>query len=355
MVVPLLPIEKDLESKKVLRKVALAHSALAELKGVIKSIPNENILIETLALREARESAAIEQIISTYEEVYQTNLLNNNSTSPEAKEVHQYAEALKAGFSLVKANDLLTINYILQIQQVIEQNNAGLRKLPGTKLINDQTGETVYTPPQDYATILALMENLEKFINDDTLMDADPLVKMAIIHYQFETIHPFYDGNGRTGRIINILYLVQKKLLHLPVLHLSSYIITHKTDYYRLLQGVREAEEWEEWLLFMLDAVEKTAIASIGVIEKMNKLMQQYKKEISETHSKIYSHDLLTNLFRYPFTKIEYLQQDLKISRSTAIRYLEQLVNGGWLKKTKSGRDNFYLNAPLFKILCSKM
>lgn len=346
-----LPIKQDLETKAVLKKLAMAHRQLAELKGIITSIPNQAILLETLTLREARESSAIENIISTFDEVYQSNLFSNIFASPAAKEVHQYAAALKKGFELVKQHQLLTNNHILQIQEVVEQNKAGFRKLPGTKLMNDKTGEVVYTPPQDYDTILSLMNNLETFINDDAMMDADPLVKMAIIHHQFESIHPFYDGNGRTGRIINILYLVQKGLLHLPVLYLSQYIIKHKSDYYSLLQEVRDKGKWGEWILFMLDGVEKTAAASVTLISSIKELMQQYKQQIRTNHPKLYSQDLLNNLFKYPYTKIEFLQKDLQISRSTAIRYLDTLVKAGILTKHKVGRDNFFLNAKLFGLL----
>lgn len=350
----MLPIHKEVETKAVLRKAALAHMALAELKGVISSIPNENILLETLTLREARESSAIENIISTFDEIYQSNLFSNQFASPAAKEVHQYARALIEGFQLVKENGLLTNNHILQIQRVVEQNNAGYRKLPGTKLLNDNTGEVVYTPPQDEETIISLMQNLETFINDDSMMDADPLVKMAIIHHQFESIHPFYDGNGRTGRIINILYLVQKGLLHLPVLYLSRYIIKHKNDYYRILQEVRLTNDWEEWLIFMLDGVEKTANESIVLINNIRKLMQEYKHLIREKYPKMYSQDLLNNLFKYPYTKIEFIQIDLQVSRNTAIRYLEELVQEKMLIKHKIGRENFYENYLLFKLLSGK-
>ena len=349
-----LPIIKEVETKTVLRKAALAHMALAELKGVISSIPNENILLETLTLREARESSAIENIISTFDEIYQSNLFSNQFASPAAKEVHQYARALIKGFQLVKENGLLTNNHILQIQKVVEQNNAGFRKLPGTKLLNDKTGEVVYTPPQDQETIISLMHNLEIFINDDSMMDADPLIKMAIIHHQFESIHPFYDGNGRTGRIINILYLVQKKLLHLPVLYLSRYIIKHKNDYYRLLQEVRLKNDWEEWLIFMLDGVEKTAKESVVLINTIKTLMQEYKHRIREKYPKMYSQDLLNNLFKYPYTKIEFIQADLQVSRNTAIRYLEELVQEKLLIKHKIGRENFYENHELFKLLSGK-
>jgi Fic family protein len=235
----------------------------------------------------------------------------------------------------------------------VEGNKAGFRKLPGTKLLNDKTGELVYEPPQDHATIISLMSNLEKFMNDESMMDADPLVKMAIIHHQFESIHPFYDGNGRTGRIINMLYLIQKNLLDLPVLYLSRYIIRHKNDYYRLLQKVRDKNEWEEWILYMLDGIETTANESIVLIGNMKNLMQQYKQTIRTQLPKLYSQDLLNNLFKYPYTKIEYFEKDFDISRSTAIRYLTALVKQKLLVKKKIGRDNFYINKPLFDLLAS--
>lgn len=349
-----LPIRGDIETKAVLRKVAMAHKALAELKGVIGTIPNEHILLETLTLSEARESSAIENIISTFDEIYQTSLFSNQFASPAAKEVHQYAKALIEGFRLVKKNRIITSNHILQIQKVVEQNDAGYRKLPGTKLLNDKTGEVVYTPPQDHESIVALMNNLELFINDDSQMDIDPLLKMAIIHHQFESIHPFYDGNGRTGRIINILYLVQKELLHLPILYLSRYIIRNKTDYYRLLQDVRSSENWEEWLLYMLDGVEKTASETVLLINSMKRLMQEYKMLIRSRYPKMYSQDLLNNLFKYPYTKIEFIQSDLQVSRNTAIRYLEELVKADILVKHKIGRENFYENRELFKLLSGK-
>jgi len=352
--VKLLPPQTEVESKVVLRKAAMAHKALAELKGVVTSIPNQNILVETLTLREAKESSAVENIISTFAEVYQSSLFTQQFVSPEAKEVHLYAKALKAGFELVKKKGLLINNSVLQIQEIVEGNDAGFRKLPGTKLLNDKTGAVVYTPPQDHTTIVKLMKNLETFINDDSFMDADPLVKMAIIHHQFETIHPFYDGNGRTGRIINILYLIQKKLLDLPVLYLSRYIIKHKNQYYRLLQSVRETDDWEEWILYMLDGVEQTANESIILIGKMKQLMQEYKEKIRTELPKLYSQDLLNNLFKYPYTKIEYLQHDLEISRNTAIRYLEALAKKELVKKQKIGRDNFYINLRLFNLLADK-
>jgi Fic family protein len=346
-----LPPDHDVESKAVLRKTVLAHKALAELKGLVTNLPNQNIIIETLTLREARESSAVENIISTFAEVYQSSLITQQFASPESKEVHQYANALKVGFELVKKTGLLTNNYILQIQELIEGNNAGFRKLPGTKLLNDATGEVVYTPPQDYDLIVPLMDNLEGFINDDAIMDADPLVKMAILHHQFESIHPFYDGNGRTGRIINILYLVQKNLIDLPVLYMSRFIIRHKNEYYSLLQKVRDTNDWEEWIIYMLTSVEKTANDSIILIGSIKQLMNQYKEVIRNRLPKLYSQDLLNNLFKYPYTKIEYIIRDLSVSRNTAIRYLEALVKEKLLVKQKAGRDNFYINESLFNLL----
>ena len=202
-----LPVSIDLETKSVLKKIANVHRYLAELKGIAASIPNQQILIDTLSLQEAKESSAIENIISTFDDIFQSNTNSTIFTTSASKEIHAYSRALKIGFELVKKNGLLTNNIILDIQQNIEENKAGFRKLPGTKLLNESTGETVYQPPQDYQEIVELMTNLEKYINNDELWDVDPIIKMAVFHHQFESIHPFYDANGRTGRIINILYL----------------------------------------------------------------------------------------------------------------------------------------------------
>jgi len=349
--IELLPLKINIETKAVLKKTAEAHRYLAELKGVASSIPNQSILIDTLSLQEARESSAIENIISTFDDIYQSNAATSTFISAEAKEVHAYSSALKIGFELVKQTKLLTNNHILQIQAGIENNSAGFRKLPGTKLLNQATGETVYTPPQDYDTIVKLMENLQDYINNDELSDLDPLVKMAIIHHQFESIHPFYDGNGRTGRIINILYLIKNDLLSLPILYISRYIIRRKADYYRLLQDVRKSNSWEEWILFMLDAVAQTSKSNIKLITDISNAMDQYKQTIKKMAPKIYTQDLLNNLFRYPYTKIEYFMTDLQISRNTAIRYLDQLQNLDLIDKKKVGRENYYVNKVLIKLL----
>ncbi len=235
-----LPLAIDLESKAVLKRLPRAHAALAELKGLASTIPNQRILINTLGLQEAKDSSAIENIITTHDDLYKSGLNIETIRSLSAKEVQNYIHALNTGFELVSEHGLLTNKTILKIQEILEDNKAGFRKLPGTALKSSDSGKTIYTPPQDIEIIKKLMSNLEKFINDPTISDLDPLIKMAIIHFQFESIHPFYDGNGRTGRIINILYLILQNLQNLPILYLSSYIIKNKSEYYRLLQYVRE-------------------------------------------------------------------------------------------------------------------
>lgn len=350
---PLLPLKVDLETKAILKKLAKAHQALAELKGVTETIPNQSILISTLSLQEAKDSSAIENIITTQDDLYMSNALKKNFTSIAAKEVHSYALALRNGYKIVQETGLLTNNSILEIQETLEENKAGFRKLPGTAIKNTRTGETVYTPPQEPQEILSLMGNIEQFINDDALCDADPLVKMAVIHHQFESIHPFYDGNGRTGRIINILYLVKCGLLDSPVLYLSRYINQQKADYYRLLQTVRTENTWEEFILYMLDGIEQTSHQTTHLIRNIRKLMQSHKDKIRTELPKIYSQDLLNNLFRHPYTKIEFLSEELGVERRTAGKYLDQLANIGLLTKHKIKKDNFYLNHDLFELLSS--
>ena len=348
-----LPLNKDIESKKVLKKLASAHRALAELKGIISSIPNENILINTLGLQEAKDSSAIENIITTHDDIFKAELNLDGFKSLNAKEVQNYISALKKGFGLITKNKILTNNDIIVIQSELEKNNAGFRKVPGTALKNATTGEIVYTPPQDYKTILDLMTNLEQYINDSKISEFDTLVKMAIIHYQFESIHPFYDGNGRTGRIINVLYLVMNNLLNLPVLYLSRYIIEHKADYYKLLQEVRETDNWENWVLYMLDSIEQISKETIVLIGKIKDLIFEYKNLLRDNY-KFYSQDLLNNLFKHPYTKIEFIENDLGVSRITASKYLNLLAKDGVLKKEKLGTGNYYINVKLIKILTNK-
>jgi Fic family protein len=348
-----LPIEQDVETKKVLKKLASAHRALAELKGVVSTIPNETILINTLGLQEAKDSSAIENIITTHDDIYKADLNLEGFKSLNAKEVQNYISALKKGFSLISGKKILTNNDIIEIQSELEKNRAGFRKLPGTALKNATTGETVYTPPQEYSEITDLMANLEQFINDDTMSDFDPLIKMAIIHYQFESIHPFYDGNGRTGRIIKVLYLVMKDLLNLPILYLSRYIISHKGDYYKLLQEIRETDNWENWLLFMLEGIEQISKETIELIGKIRDLIFEYKNILRDNY-KFYSQDLLNNLFKHPYTKIEFIERDLNVSRITAAKYLNELAKDGLLRKEKLGTGNYYINEKLMDLLTLK-
>lgn len=345
------PPPQDLETKAILRQCASAHRYLAELKGASQSIPNQGILINTLALQEAKDSSAIENIITTHDDLFKENLYPEQAGNLAAKEVHDYSRALKTGFELVLEHGLLTTGHILTIQEVIEKNRAGLRKVPGTDLRNEATGELVYTPPQHPDQIVQLMTGLEKFINDDTLSPFDPLVKMALIHHQFESIHPFHDGNGRTGRILNVLYLVRSGLLDIPVLYLSRHLIRTKADYYRLLQGVRNAGDWGPWILYMLTAVEKTAKFTLQQVEAIKVALADYKHRIRDQFPKLYSQDLINNLFTHPYTKIEFVEHDLGVSRLTATKYLAALTEAGFVAKQKIGRSNYYINRSLYPIL----
>jgi Fic family protein len=337
----------------VLKKLAAASRQLAELKGVAASMPNQEILISTLGLQEAKDSSAIENIITTHDDLFRGADLPDAATPLATKEVARYREALRVGYECVTRSGLLTNNDILKIQEILEQNRAGFRKLPGTAL-KDRRGRTVYTPPQDPSEVLELMAELERFVNDEGLFEADALVKMALIHHQFESIHPFYDGNGRTGRIINVLYLVKEHLLDIPVLYMSRHNVQTKPDYYRLLQEVRDADRWEDWVLYMLTAVETTAAAGISTVQAIKSLLLDYKHRIREQHRKFYSQDLINNLFSHPYTKIEYIERDLQVSRLTASKYLETLTASGFLHKLKVGRTNYYVNRPLYDILAGE-
>ena len=347
--IPTLPLQKDFETKKILKQLSLSAAALAELKGVSWTIPNEKILIKTLSLQEAKESSAIENIITTQDDLFKSDAISQIFASIESKEVHNYALALEKGFIEVRSKKLLTNNLILDIQSTIEQNRAWFRMLPWTELKNDTTGDTVYIPPQSNTEIVKHMDNLEKYINSSS-KDIHPLIKMAIIHHQFESIHPFYDGNWRTWRVINVLYLVQEELLSLPILYLSRYINTHKWEYYNLLQKVRDDDSWEEWIIFMLIAVEMTSKQSINIIENIRILMQKQKKIIRTRLKNIYSQDLLNNIFKHPYTKIEFVMRDLWVVRQTASKYLDKLQEVGILEKHKLWTENFYIHPELYKL-----
>ncbi|RLA80132.1 MAG: Fic family protein [Epsilonproteobacteria bacterium] len=340
-----LPLSKDIETKAILKKSISSNRALAKLNGVAKIIPNSNILINSLALQEAKDSSEIENIITTHDELYKASLDIKN-LSNATKEVQNYKNALLKGFDLVVDNKLLLKKYIVEIQKELEQNDAGVRKQSGTNLANATTGEVIFTPPQRFEDIENLLANLEKYINEPN--DIDPLINMAIIHYQFETIHPFYDGNGRTGRIINILYLILNDLLDIPILYLSNYIIKNKADYYRLLQEVRTKDNWEEWIKYMLDGVEQTSLETIELIQDISSMMDKTKEVIKDKLPKIYSKDLVEILFNHPYTKIDFLVDGLGLHRDTASRYLKQLETLGIVESIKIKNSKFYINIELF-------
>lgn len=357
--IPQLPLPYDLETKEVLKQLNKANKKLAELKGIATTIPNENILISTLTLQEAKDSSEVENIVTTQDDLYKASVsLNDGFFSPATKEVLNYREAIQHGFALVRKKKILTNNDIKVIQEHLEHNRAGFRNVPGTALKRSD-GHIVYTPPQDGITINKLMSNLERYINDNSLSDIDPLIKMAIIHHQFESIHPFFDGNGRTGRILNVLYLVINDLLDLPILYLSRYITQNKGEYYRLIQAVRDkdvnnADEWESWVIFMLKAVESTAAETIELVKGISKLMSHYKNVLRPLLKKQYRHEILNNLFFHPYTKIEYFMADTQFQRKTAAKYLDLIVGAGLLTKMKIGRENYYINEGLVRLFMNR-
>ena len=344
-----LPPQVKLETNKVLKNLTRAHKSLAELKGFSDTIPNKNILINAVIINEAKDSSEIENIITTHDELYKA-MSRENYLNPAAKEIVNYRSALWHGYQMVKNKQMLTINMILEIQQLIETNRAGIRKIPGTVLKDDATGEVIYTPPTGEQEIVSLLNNLEKYINDDSDY-VDPLVKLAVIHYQFEAIHPFYDGNGRTGRIINVLYLVLKELLDSPILYLSKFIIRNKTAYYNLIREVTENNNWEEWVLFVLQGIEETAEETLKLVKQINDLVETTAQEAKNKLPKIYSRELIELLFFEFYTKIPYIQKGLGVSRKTAANYLSSFEDAGFLTSEKVGRERIYLNNKLFDIV----
>ncbi|RYD85478.1 MAG: Fic family protein [Verrucomicrobiaceae bacterium] len=349
-VIPNLPPAGVVETAAILREVANAHRRLAEVKGSAGIIPNQGILIDTLSLQEARASSEIENIITTQDEMFQAMLFPEGPDHGAAKEVALYNDALKCGWELMlKQKGLLTKNTIVRMFQILKGTDSGFRKTPGTQLKNDTTGQTVYVPPQDHNVIDAQMLLLERFINDDTLSNLDPLVKMAVIHHQFESIHPFPDGNGRIGRIVNVLYLTRVDLLDIPILYLSRYINKNKGDYYRLLQAVRDDGAWEEWIVYMLRGIAETSEQTLELIRGVAALMADYKRRL-RSETKIYSQDLINNLFRHPYTRIEFVQRDLDVSRPTASKYLDLLTEKGFVAAHQIGKNKYFVNQPLLEL-----
>jgi len=345
-----LPPNVPVETPEVLKKALEAQQYLSELKGISQTIPNQGILLNTLPIQEARDSSEIENIVTTSDALYKADVEKEKRIDQTTKEVQRYAVALNEGFNRIRKGGVIRINDIIAIQETLEDNDAGVRSLPGTKLTNPATGEVVFVPPQHKEVILKALDNLEQYINNDELSDVHPLIKMAIIHVQFESIHPFYDGNGRTGRIINMLYLVQKGLLDIPVLYLSRYIVQNKPKYYELLQRVRTHNDWESWILYLLEGVKQTSKGTIEDIKQIREEMLRAKHQIRKKFS-FYSQDLINHIFRHPYTKINHLKDDLRVSRPTATKYLNELTEANFLKKVKQGRDNYYINYNLLEIL----
>ena len=345
---PLLPPKVELETKQVLLKTISASRALAQLNGALINLPNPRLFLDTIHLQEAKASSEIENIITTNDDLYKSMVAEKIIENPATKEVLSYKEALWAGFERLESRPFITTNLCIEIVQCIKQNSAGIRVTPGTTLANNQ-GEIIYTPPSSESIIREKLANLEQFINqDDTL---DPLIKMALLHYQFEAIHPFADGNGWTGRILLLLYLKMEKLLDIPAIYLSEYIIKNKIEYYKKLRNVTEKQDWESYILYMLDMIEKTAQKGLVRLEKVMTLMEKMAEEIKTALPKAYSKDLLEIIFRLPYTKRQFLIDAGLGTPKTVGNYLISLEEKGFLKSVRLGKEKLYLNQQLMALL----
>ncbi len=343
------PKREKVETLEILRQLSKSSNALGELKGIAKTIPNQAMLINAVVLQEAKDSSEIENIITTQDELYKA-LATNGKRPTQVKEVINYRKAIFIGFDLIKKQGFLRLKDIETIQKTILENNAGIRKMPGTVLKNDKTGEVVYTPPQEKDEILELLSNFLEHFNI-TQNDLSPLINLAILHYQFESIHPFYDGNGRTGRILNILYLSINELLDIPILYLSSYINENKSEYYRLLNIVNKTDQWDEYILYILKAIEVTSNRTIEKINKIKELLNETIEIAKEKEPKIYRKELIELLFEQPYSKIDFVVKKLNVERKAASRYLKRIEQIGILKSQKIGRETVYVNTKLIEIL----
>jgi Fic family protein len=350
---PLLPPAADIETKAILRKVASARAALAELKGVAETIPQPEILINTILLQEAKDSSEIENIITTNDTLYKSVALKNEDRiDSQTKEVIRYRQALWTGFQHLKSRGFINTNTAVEIFQILKDTTAEVRKTPGTTLQNASTGEVIYTPPEGESLLRDKLDNLWSFVNDSPQAELDPLIRLAVMHYQFESVHPFTDGNGRTGRILNVLYLVQEGLLDLPILYHSSYIIGHKPDYYRLLQSVTANNEWEPWILFMLSSLEQTSHSTIAKITTIRDLISTIFEKVKTELPKLrQAKEIVEILFMNPYCKIEHLvEKDLGVRQSVS-KYLKDLENIGVLRAEQIWKETIYLNVPLWDAL----
>ena len=350
---PLLPPGTDVETKPVLKQAIAANRALAELKGLGGTIPNQALLVNSLILQEAKASSEIENVITTNDALFRAFTAKTSQVDPATKEVLRYREALWEGYNALKERPILSTNLFVTIVQRIRENQAGIRNTPGTTIANSATGEIIYTPPEGETIIRDKLKNLEDFIHAGDEMD--PLIKLALIHYQFEAIHPFSDGNGRTGRIINILFLILHGLLDLPVLYLSKAIIERKNDYYRLLRQVMQKNQWEPWILYMLASIEETAtFTRERILAIRNLMLETMEKARRELPRRVYSKELIELLFQQPYCKISFLVDAGIASRNIASSYLGELVKINILKKETIGRETLYLNHKLYELLSTK-
>lgn len=348
---PLLPPKEEIENKAILKKTILASRALSELKGAVTNLPNPTLFLDTIQLQEAQASSAIENIVTTHDELFKASVAGKKIENPAVKEVFHYKRGLWLGLDALEKQPILNTNLFIQLVQTIKENQAGIRNVPGTQLKNPVTGQVIYTPPEGEAVIREKLKNLEDYIHAED--GTDPLVKMAIIHYQFEAIHPFFDGNGRTGRILILLYLKLTGLLDLPALFLSRYIIENKGTYYTKLRGVTEKKDWQGWILYMLDMIEQSARQDRKRILEIEALMLNMGKEIQAQLPRVYSKDLLEILFRLPYTKRQYLEEAGLGTLKTVGNYLQELEVAGFLKSEQVGKEKLYLNFNLLKILTS--
>lgn len=346
-----LPPAVNFDTVPVLKALARANRLLAELKGRAASIPNQTILIDTLALQEAKASSEIENIVTTQDDLFQAELFLGGPGSAAAKEVALYRDALKLGYDRLRQTDgLITNATLIAMFRLLKQRDGGFRETPGTALKNETSGEIVFVPPQDRNEIVDLMGDLETYLNEADRDQLDPLIRMALIHHQFESIHPFPDGNGRIGRILNVLYLAKTGLLEIPVLYLSRHITRNKDTYYRLLQEVRTEGDWEAWVLFMLEAVAETSETTLVLVEGIRTQMSDMKIRLRNELPKLYSQDFLNNLFRHPYTRIDFVVEELGVSRQTAAKYLDELAAYGLVEKIQVGRNNYFINTALVQL-----
>lgn len=348
---PGLPPKINLEDPALLKRAIKASRLLAELKGYCQTLPDPKLLINTVVLQESKDSSAIENIVTTQDELYRAVAAIDDGMdfSYATKEVLQYREALYKGMDLMEKRGLTT-NSLVAIMQKLKHSTEEIRKGTGTRLANPATKEIIYTPPEGESLIREKLAVLEKFIHNEK-DDTDALIKMALIHYQFEAIHPFSDGNGRTGRILNVLYLVYRGLLNIPVLYLSSYIIQKKSNYYRLLRDVTENQNWNEWIAFMLDAVSETAALTLNKIASIHTLKKEMALQVKSILKTSYNSELVDLMFTYPYLKIKILERNKIGHRQTASVYLQKLAGAKILSPVKLGKEIYYINHQLMEVI----